>query len=168
MPKTSTVDRPAAVPGLRLKQLVDQVLDRLGTPHTENVVEDVFVAIENDPVWRASYDRMVYESGKPAVTSWASYWISHAEKRMGDQRETASRNTLIDSYTRLVEPAKKRGKKVKEPEALKAMHDHFLAHRASLPADIRDHREVIVALIMDGIGVEAAFAQALEKPAFAW
>jgi len=48
------------------------------------------------------------------------------------------------------------------------MHDHFLAHRASLPADIRDHREVIVALIMDGIDVEAAFAQALEKPAFAW
>jgi ferritin-like protein len=87
---------------------------------------------------------------------------------VGNTRETAGKSTLIESYAKLVEPSVKRSKKVKEPEALKAMHDHFLAHRASLPADIRDHREVIVALIMDGIGVEAAFAQALEKPAFAW
>ena len=42
------------------------------------------------------------------------------------------------------------------------------ANRESLPANIRDHREVIVALIMDGVATEAAFVQALEKPAFAW
>ena len=57
---------------------------------------------------------------------------------------------------------------MREPEALKLMHDHFLANRATLGADIRDHREVIVKLIMDGMAVDAAFAQAVEKPAFAW
>ena len=169
MPKaTATADRPVTMPNLRLKQLVDTVLERLPKPHTEDVVQDVFVAIEADPVWRAAYDRMIYESGKAAVTTWASFWIAHAEKRTGDQRETAAQSTLIESYSRLITPAEKRNKKVKEPEALKAMHDYYNAHRDELPAEIRDYRDTIVALIMDGIETEAAFTQALARPAFAW
>ena len=156
------------MPNLRLKQLVDQVLDRLPSPHTDEVVEDVFVAIEGDPALRSSYDRMVYESGKDLVNSWASFWISHAEKRTGDTRETAARSTLIGSYAKLVTPVAKRSKKVAEADALKAMHDHFIANRAAMPQDIRDYRETIVTLIMDGIAVEPAFSQALERPSFAW
>jgi hypothetical protein len=153
---------------VRLKQLVDLVLDGLPKPHTEDVIEDVFVAIEGNAEWKKTYDRMVYESGKPTVTSWASFWISHSEQRTGDQRETAARSSLIESYAKLIAPTAKRGKKVREPEALKAMHGHYLAHRDTLGVDIRDHREVIVALIMDGIAVEAAFEAAVGKPAFAW
>ncbi|HEX5129696.1 MAG TPA: hypothetical protein VFV90_08115 [Usitatibacter sp.] len=167
MPKTANADT-SILPNLGLKQLVDQVLERLGTPHGENIVEDVFLAIEGDPTWRASYDRMVYQSGKASVTSWASYWISHAANRTGDQRESASRSTLIDSYARLVQPAPKRGKKVKEPAALQALREHFVAHRAELPQDIRSYREMILTLIMDGIDTESAFAQAIERPSFAW
>ena len=165
---TANADRPTTMPNLRLKQLVEEVLETLPSPHTEDVVEDVFVAIEGNAVWRAAYDRMVYESGKSVVTSWAGFWISHAEKRTGEQRETAARSSLIDSYSRLVAPAEKRNKKVKEPEALKAMHEHFLAHRAELPQSIRDYREMIVTLIMDGIATETAFAKALDRPSFAW
>ena len=161
-------ERPATMPNLRLKQLVDEVLDHLPKPHTEDVIEDVFVAIEGNPAWRGAYDRMVYESGKPVVNAWAGFWISHAEKRVGDQRETAARSTLIESYSKLMQPAEKRNKKVKEPEALKAMHDHYLAHRAELPAQIRDYRDMIVTLIMDGIATEAAFANAIDRPSFAW
>jgi hypothetical protein len=168
MAKSATIDSSSVVPNLALKQLVDQVLYRLGTPHTEDVVEDVFVAIEGDPAFRASYDRMVYQLGKASVTSWASYWISHAARRTGDQRETASRSTLIDSYARLVQPAPKRGKKMREPDALKALREHFVAHRAELPQDIRSYRDMIVALIMDGIDTESAFAQAVQRPSFAW
>jgi hypothetical protein len=169
MPKVvAPPDTPSGTRSLRLKQLVDLVLEKLPKPHTEDVIEDVFVAIEANADWRKSYDRMVYESGKPAVHSWAGFWISHAEQRTGDQRETAARSSLIESYSKLVAPATKRGKKVREPEALKVMHDHYLANRAALGPDIRDHREVIVALIMDGMTVEKAFAQAVERPAFAW
>lgn len=167
MPKPATV-ADAAMSNLRLKQLVDQVLDGLGKPHTEEVVEDVFVAIEGNPSWRASYDRMVYQSGKATVISWAGYWISHATGRTGEQRETASRSALIDSYTRLVQRSPKRGKKMKEPEALLALREHFVAHRAELPQDIRSYREMILTLIMDGVDTPSAFAQALERPAFAW
>jgi len=169
VPKVVTLpEKPIGTRSVQLKQLVDVVLAGLPKPHTENVIEDVFVAIEGNADWRKSYDRMVYESGKASVNAWMGFWISHAEQRVGDQRETAARSTLIESYSKLVKPAVKRGKKVKEPEALKAMHDHFQANRASLDAGIRDHREVILALIMDGMGVEAAFAQAVDKPAFAW
>jgi len=153
---------------LRLKQLVDEVLETIPAPHTEDVIEDVFLAIEGNPLWRKTYDELVYELGKGAVNAWAGFWVSHAEGRVGDQRETAARSSLIESYSRLATPAAKRNKKVKEADALKAMHDHFLAHRASMPASIRAHREVIVTLIMEGIDAEAAFAKAVEKPMFAW
>jgi len=161
-------DTPAGTRSLRLKQLIDSVLEQLPKPHTEDVIEDVFLAIEGNPQWRKTYDRMVYESGKPAVHAWAGFWISHSEQRVGDQRETAARSTLIESYSKLPTPTAKRGKKVKEPDALKAMHDHYVAHRSELPAGIRDYRDMIVALIMDGIGTEAAFAQAIDRPSFAW
>jgi hypothetical protein len=152
----------------RLKRLVDEVLDSIPTPHTEDVIEDVFLAIEHNPAWRRSYDEVVYELGKPATNAWTGFWVSHAEGRVGDQRETAARTTLIESYSKLVTPAAKRSKKVKEPEALKAMHDHYIANRASLPNSIVDQRDVIVALIREGIDVETAFAKAVEKPMFAW
>lgn len=153
---------------LRLKQLINEVLDSLPKPHTDDVIEDVFVAIEQNVLWRKSYDEMVYELGKPVVNAWAGFWVSHAEGKTGENRETAGRTSLIESYSKLSAPAEKRAKKVKEPEALKAMHDHYLAHRETLPASIRDHREVIVTLIMDGIAPDVAFVKALEKPAFAW
>ncbi len=152
---------------MRLKQLIDEALKSLPKPHTEEVIEDVFHAIERNPAWRKTYDALVYELGKPVVNNWGGFWVAHAEGRVGGEEGQASRATLINSYARLSGAAAKRGKKVKEPDALKAMHDHFLAHRETLPASIRDHRALIVALIMDGIPTEAAFSRALEKPAFA-
>jgi hypothetical protein len=152
---------------MRLKQLVDEVLESLPVPHTEDVIEDVFHAIELNPRWRKSYDEMVYELGNATVNAWGGFWVAHAEGRVGEQRQTAKKTTLIESYSTLAKAAAKRAK-VKEPEALKAMHDHFAAHRASLPPSIRDHREVILTLIMAGVEPEEAFARALEKPMFAW
>ena len=169
MPKMSAVaEKPATLKNLGLKQLVDEVLSQLPSPRSVDVVEDVFLGIEGNEAWRKSYDRMVYEAGRATVVSWAGFWISHAEQRVGDQRETAARSTLIESYSKLDKPSAKRGRKLKEAEALTAMHDHFLANRATLPANTRDYREVILALLMDGIAVETAFAQALEKPTYAW
>lgn len=152
---------------LRLKQLVDEVLKTLPEPHSVDVIEDVFHAIEHNPTWRKTYDQLVYKLGKPTVNAWGGFWIAHAEGRVGEPQAAATRGTLLDSYAKLVNPAAKRSKKLKEPDAVKVMHDHFLANRESLPAAIRDHREVIVALIMGGVAPEVAFSKALEKPAYA-
>jgi hypothetical protein len=151
---------------VRLKQLVDEALDELPQPHTQDVIDDVFHAIETNPVRRKTYDDIVYSLGKPATHAWAAFWIAHAENATGGEVTPAARSTLIESYSRLV-PAGKRGKKLKEPAAVKAMHDHFLANRESLPPTIREMRETIVALIMDGIAVDAAFVLAQEKTTLA-
>jgi hypothetical protein len=153
---------------LRLKQLVAEVLGA-NTPHdAEDVIEHVFVEIETKPQWRKKYDAASYDLGKDSAVAWTGFWVSHLTQRTGDQRQPAARSTLIESFTRLVAPADKRGKKLKEPEAVQAMHEHFTAHRETLPASVREHRDVIVDLIMDGITPEAAFTKALAKPMFAW
>jgi hypothetical protein len=149
---------------LRLKQLVDETVKSLPTPHTEDVIEDVFLAIENNPHGRKTYDGLVYELGKATVNTWGGFWIAHAVGLSGDERVPATRSSLIDSYSKLVKPAAKRSKKVKEPDALKLMSEHFQANRDSLPATIRDHREPIVTLIMEGYSTEDAFSKVLEKP----
>jgi hypothetical protein len=166
MPKV-VVDKPAGLRNLRLKQFVGEVLKSLPQPHTADVIEDVFLAIEANPAWRVSYDRFVYESGKGLVNAWAGFWISHAECREPGERESAARSTLLESYSKLGKAHAKRNKKMREPEALKAMHEHFLAHRQALPPEVRESRDVILALIMDGLPIESAFALALEKPTIA-
>ena len=153
---------------LRLKQIVTEVLEAEPAPAGEDVIENVFVAIEANPMLRKAYDSVAYALGKGSAAAWTGFWVSHLTQRVGDQRETATRTTLIESYTRLVSPAAQRGKKLKEPDAVKAMHEHFQANREALPASIRDHRDLIVTLIMEGIAPEAAFTKAIEKPMFAW
>lgn len=153
---------------VRLKQLVDDVLKSLPVPHTEDVIEDAFCAIEQNPKWRKTYDALVYELGKTAVNSWAGFWIAHAEGRTGEQQVPAQRATLLDSYSRLTtKSALKPGKKLKEPEALKLMSDHFQANRDGLPSGIRDQRGLILALLREGFTAEVAFSKALEKPTLA-
>lgn len=153
---------------LRLKQLVSEVLESLPAREAEDVIEEVFVAIEANPVWRKTYDAVGYGLGKDVAAAWTGFWVAHLTQRVGDQRETAARSDLIGSFTRLVSPAGKRSKKLKEPDAVQAMHEHFIANRATLPAEVREQRDVIVSLIMDGLPAEAAFATALDKPLFAW
>jgi hypothetical protein len=153
---------------LRLKQLVDEILERIPPPHDEGVIEEVFARIEADPVWRKTYADCTYLLGKPATAAWTGFWVAHAEQRLGEEREAAARTTLIESYSKLGAKAPKRNKKLKEPDAVRMMHEHYQAHRATLPASVRDQREVIVTLIMDGLPPEVAFEKALEKPAFAW
>lgn len=153
---------------IRLKQLVAEVLKSGIDAKAEDVIEQVFVAIEANPAWAQTYKSASYTLGKDLTPAWTGFWVAHLTQRVGDQREAASRTTLIESFTRLAAPAEKRGKKVKEPEAVAAMHEHFLGHRDTLPADVREHRDVIVALIMDGVPCDSAFATALAKPMFAW
>jgi hypothetical protein len=153
---------------LRLKQLVTEVLATNNAPEAGDVIEEVFLAIEANPLWRKTFDEVARANGKDMAAAWTGFWVAHLAQRAGEVRETAARSTLIESFTRLDAPAQERGKKLDEAEAVQAMHEYFKANRATLPATVRDHRDVIVALIMDGLPLEAAFAKALAKPMYAW
>ena len=150
-----------------LKRLTEEVLHTLSKPHTEDVIEDVFCAIENNPGWRKEYDALEYQMGRGVVNAWAGFWIAHAEGRVGGEHLAAKRCALIDSYSRLVKGVKTRFRKLKEPQALQVMSEYFFANKESLPATIRTQRSLIVELLKEGFPVADAFARALEKPTLA-
>jgi hypothetical protein len=65
----------------------------------------------------------------------------------------------FDGFVKHTETSVKPRKRVKEPEARKLMAAYYKKHRASLPAHVRQHRELIIELIMEGLSEEEAFAQ---------
>ena len=69
-------------------------------------------------------------------------------------------STDFDGFVKDAEAGVKPRKKVKEAQALTMMSDYFRQHRASLPAAIRDQRELIVEMLMEGFSPEEAFIQA--------
>jgi len=74
-------------------------------------------------------------------------------------------STDFDGFVKDAEAGVKPRKKVKEAQALTMMSDYFRQHRASLPAAIRDQRELIVEMLMEGFSPEEAFVQAASNVA---
>jgi hypothetical protein len=66
----------------------------------------------------------------------------------------------FDGFVKSTETAVKPRKKVKEQHALELMAAYFRQHKSSLPRSVRERRELIVELIMEGFSVEDAFAAA--------
>lgn len=149
----------------RLKLLVEKVLASLPMPHTEDVIEDVFVAIEQNAAWRHEYDELVTELGKTVTNTWGGFWIAHSEGRHGVEQIAARRTSLLESYSKLTRPGKqlRKGKR-NESEALSLMAEYYQAHKATLSPLVRERRELIVELITEGFDPTEAFAKAIEDP----
>jgi hypothetical protein len=143
-----------------IKRLVEDVLASLPKPHTEDVIDDVFHAIEQRPEWRQRYDDISTDLGKLVVNTWGGFWIENSEGRSGVEQVPAKKSTLIQSYSKLTQAAHRAGKKRKEPEALQMMSEYYQSNKAQLPSSIVDHREVIVELLMEGFTAEEAFSKA--------
>jgi hypothetical protein len=143
----------------RVKELVEEVLYSLPKPHTEDVIDDVFEAIEQRPEWRRQYDDLTHELGKAAVNSWGGFWIAHSERRWGTNQVPARKSKLLDSYSKLDKAGSKPGKKVKEPAALTMMSNYYRENKNGLPKSIVAHREVIIDLLMEGFTAEEAFSK---------
>lgn len=152
---------------VRLKQLMKDVLASLPKPYNEDVIEDVFAAIEQSPEWRKQYDDLKYHMGKAVINAWGGFWIAHLTGRVGGEQVSATRSGLLESYAKLAPGPKSTAKKVKEPEALKLMSEYFYANKDTLPADVREQRTLIIELLKEGFPPADAFARALEKPAMA-
>jgi hypothetical protein len=72
-------------------------------------------------------------------------------------------STDFDGFIKGTETAIKPRKKVKEAQARVLMAEHYKQHKSTLPAEVRNHRELIVELIMEGFPPEEAFAQCLRN-----
>ena len=145
-----------------IKALVEDVLDELPRPYTEDVIDDVFYAIESHPDWLARYEKECERLGKRwVVNNWTASWTAYFMDRVGEREVPAKRSTLIESYSKLDRPAPKPVKKLTEADAAEAMSAYYQANRSTLPAWIRECREVILDLLRVGLPVEKAFAQAI-------
>lgn len=140
-----------------VKKLVRQVIDTIPPPYTMHVIDEVFHRIETDAVWRGQYNTLCDELGKTVVNNWCGQWIAHALGKRGEVQVASQKSTLIGSYSLLDADAKPILRKPGEEEARQLMADYYRENQASLPADIRRHRDAILELIMDGAPVEEAF-----------
>jgi hypothetical protein len=145
-----------------VKKLVEEVLATLTKPHTEDVIDEVFQAIERKPEWHLRYDNLVRELDKTVVNTWAGWWIANSEGKSG-AHQVRAKSSLIESYSQLTRPARKAGKNIKEADALKIMSQHYQANKTELPRSIVKSRELILELLMAGFAAEEAFSKAMAR-----
>ena len=86
--------------GVRL--LVQDVLRTLPEPYGEDVIEDVFVEVQNKLAWHRRYDELVGELTLPVTNSWIG-WHTKSITGFDTLREVdAKRTRLIKYYSKLV------------------------------------------------------------------
>ena len=141
-----------------VKKLVNMALDNLPKPYTEDVIDDVFFEIEHGQEFMNEYDGLCRQLGKTTVNTWGGYWIANALGKTGLEQVPAKKSKLIQSYSKLTASATAATGKRKEPLALQLMSDYYQEHKGQLPPSVRNHRDLIVEMIVAGLPVEQAFA----------
>ena len=165
-----------------LKKIISEVLATLPQPHSADVIDEVFLAIEqNDRLFRI-YSECSINLGRAKVNSAGDSWVRKELGRTVLREAPAQLSKLIDTYSILnvkpvVAPKRFLGmplkpkvktttvKKRKEQEARQVMSDYYTANRASLPPQITLYRDAILKLLKAGVPVADAFQQAVDKDA---
>ncbi len=143
-----------------VRALVADALDSLPKPYTEDVIDEVFFAIESRPDLLARYHSECQRLGRVVVNTWGGYWTANFMDRIGEREVPATKSTLIGQYSKLDRPAPKSAKRLTETQAATLMYDHYKKNRAVLPSWIDECRDVILELLLAGFSVEQAYAQA--------
>ena len=69
-------------------------------------------------------------------------------------------STDFEGYIKHTETAVTPRKRIKRPAALKLMSEYYSTHKAQLPANISEQRDLILELLMEGFTPDEAFSQA--------
>jgi uncharacterized protein (DUF433 family) len=83
-----------------VRTLVEKVLATIPTPYSEDVIDEVFQAIEANPAWLTAYRGLCNDLGKNEVNKAVGSWTSKAVGRKGDH-QVPSRSQLAASYPKL-------------------------------------------------------------------
>lgn len=148
-----------------IKALFVEALDSIPRPLTDDVIDDVFFAIQQQPVWLERYLDLCNERGqrgKTTVNTWGGFWIANAVERRSTSQVRSVKNTLTRTYSKLDQPAPpKVTKKATEEAAREALFSYYMVNKHSLPHEVLQVKEEIVDLIMSGLPPDEAFATAL-------
>jgi len=81
--------------------LVQEVLQTLPTPYGEDIIEDVFIAIEHNPRWQKRYDALETLLGKHVLNQFVGWHTRDQTDLKTIQQVKATRSTLTKSYSKL-------------------------------------------------------------------
>jgi len=140
---------------IAVKRLVEQVMATLTSPLTEDVIEDVFCAIESRHEWLIEYNGLCDDLTKTTVNNAVGVWVSKSLGLVGVQEVTTTRTNLASAYSKLSLPPA--GTKRKKEVAEQVMSDYYLANKGRLHAGIVKKRPDLVQLLMDGLPAKEAF-----------
>lgn len=93
-------------PALRtqgVKELVEDVLRSFRQPYSEDVIGEVFQAIESRPEWLRRYTRLRDDLGEIEVNQWIGQWVARATGRTG-AHPVQAKSALVGSYSKLYPP----------------------------------------------------------------
>src|SRR5688572_21120155 len=94
-----------------VKALFTEALASLPKPYSENVIDEVFYAIELNANWHNQYLSCCRDLGKDVVNNWGGKWIAKELGKTGERQEPSQLSRLIGSYpildTDVVPTAKK-------------------------------------------------------------
>lgn len=165
-----------------LKKIISEVLATLPKPHSADVIDEVFLAIEqNDRLFRI-YSECSVNLGRAKVNAAGDSWVMKELGRTALREAPAQLSKLIDNYSVLnikapAAPKKSAGigtkpkakgptaKKRAEQDARQQMSDYYTANRGSLPPHITLYRTEILALIRAGVPVAEAFERQANQEA---
>ncbi len=165
-----------------LKKIISEVLATLPKPHSADVIDEVFLAIEqNDRLFRI-YSECSINLGRAKVNAAGDNWVKKELGRTVLRESPAQLSKLIDTYsvlniTAAAKPKKLAGtdakpkpktttaKKRLEQDARQALSDYYMANKASLPSQIALYRAEILALIKAGVPVAEAFERVVDEEA---
>jgi hypothetical protein len=143
-----------------VKLLALEVLESLPRPFTEDVIDDVFYAIETNPEWLKRYEKECSSLGKTVVNTRCGYWIANALDRCGEKSSSAKKSKLIETYS-LLDTDASLAREPTEDEARKLMSDYYRDNKVTLPAEIQKLRAQILKRITRGVPVAEAFILAM-------
>ena len=81
--------------------LVRDVLQTIPSPYGEDIIEDVFVAIEHTPGWRQRYDEQSAELRQWVVNNWIGIYTKQITAMETIREVSAKRTSLSKNYTKL-------------------------------------------------------------------
>lgn len=84
-----------------VKALVEEVLQTFATPYSEDVTEEVFVAIESNRRWQTLYNELFADLGRDVLNQWIGRYTKIATGRHKAMQVEAKRTSLTTSYSKL-------------------------------------------------------------------
>jgi len=85
----------------RVHDLVEEVLGTMSQPYNEDIIEDVCLAIENNPRYFQIYQELSSDLRHWVVNNWIGRYAKQITGKQTIREVTAKRSKLITGYTKL-------------------------------------------------------------------